>query len=412
MNTKEILISDYNYLLPQERIALHPLPQRDSCKLLTYTGGEIGHHTFSELPQLLPSPALMVCNNTKVINARIRFRKSTGAVIEVFCLEPDQPRDYALMFQSCGRCRWICLVGNLKRWKEESLTMPLNIDGEEIQFSARRISTHDERSWIIEFEWTGHHTFATILKYAGYIPIPPYLKRDTEAADADDYQTVYSRVEGSVAAPTAGLHFTPELMSRLHSQGICTAEVTLQVGAGTFQPVKAEHIGEHPMHTEVFSVSKQLIESLTAAVKEGTPIVAVGTTSVRTLESLPLLGKHILEGRERLDIDQWEAYDNPGSLDTVAALQAIIGYMQTHKMQSLTSATSIMIAPGFCWRIVDMAITNFHQPQSTLLLLVSSFLDGGGDTWRHIYNEALSGDYRFLSYGDACLFERGTSPVF
>lgn len=406
---KKIEISDFDYPLPQERIALHPSAQRDGCKLLVSdANAKVEHKLFSDLPQLLPAPSLLVCNNTRVINARMRFQKSTGAEIEIFCLEPESPRDYALMFQSRKNCRWISLVGNLKRWKEPELTKSLTIDGKEIILTAERVCKHDERSWVIEFSWEGDFTFATVLEHAGYIPIPPYLKRESEKADADDYQTIYSRVEGSVAAPTAGLHFTPELMRKLRDTGVEVAEVTLQVGAGTFQPVKAAHIGEHPMHTEVFGIDRNLIVKLIEARQKKLPIIAVGTTTVRTLESLPLLGMHLLNGCNKPDVTQWEAYELADSPDTDSALLAILEYMDKNGLESMTSSTSIMIAPGFDWRIVEKMITNFHQPQSTLLLLVSSFLDGGGDAWRKIYEQALDNDYRFLSYGDACLFSRNS----
>lgn len=417
---KEIKISDFDYQLPDERIARHPLAQRDSCKLLvSRSKGECLHSHFSELSSFIPQGSLLVCNDTRVINARMRFEKETGSKIEVFLLDPISPEDYVLMFQSRGRCSWSCMVGNLKRWKNAPLTKTLLIDGKSVVLTAERKEARPGNSHEIEFSWDDDTiTFASIVDAAGYIPIPPYLKRDSEACDSDDYQTVYAKIKGSVAAPTAGLHFTPTVFDALRKNGVDVLSVTLHVGAGTFQPVKSDTIGEHPMHTETFSVGRELVECLVAALRSGRRITAVGTTSVRTLESLPYLGRHIAEGREDMLVCQWEAYESDGSMDdsllkedTVSSLEAILGYMDKHGVNVLTAATSIMIAPGFRWRIVGQMVTNFHQPQSTLLLLVSSFLGGTTDEemprWRSLYNEALANDYRFLSYGDACYFEKG-----
>ncbi|MDE6410657.1 MAG: S-adenosylmethionine:tRNA ribosyltransferase-isomerase [Muribaculaceae bacterium] len=412
---KNIRIADFDYPLPDERIARHPLAQRDACRLLvSLPDGKAVHKTFSDLPQLLPADSFLVCNDTRVINARIAFRKSTGSRIEIFLLEPVLPEDYLLMFQTTGACRWSCLVGNLKRWKENPLVKELEIDGRKVTLSAYRHEARPGNAHVIEFRWDDSElTFASIVDAAGYIPIPPYLKRDSEASDADDYQTVYARFKGSVAAPTAGLHFTPRVFEELHKRNITVLPLTLHVGAGTFQPVKSEEIGGHPMHTETFSVTRELIGNLITAKKERRNITAVGTTSVRTLESLPYLGAALKGGDQTLNVEQWWPYDgncpNPPH-DTVEALEAIARYMDDRNLPSLTAATSIMIAPGFEWRIVDSMVTNFHQPQSTLLLLVSSFLDRNFNPasdkmprWRKLYDEALSLDYRFLSYGDACL---------
>lgn len=409
---KQIKISDYDYPLPDERIARHPLASRDKCRLLvSLAPGDVRHDRFSSLPALLPADSLLVCNDTRVINARIQFEKSTGSKIEVFLLEPISPEDYVFMFQSRGRCVWSCMVGNLKRWKSPELTKQLDINGKKVILTARRDAPRPGNAHEIEFEWDNPElTFATIIDAAGYIPIPPYLKRESEAADADDYQTVYARVKGSVAAPTAGLHFTPELFDQIRARGIGVVPVTLHVGAGTFQPVKSESIGDHPMHTEVFTVTRELVDGLIDALKTGKPVIAVGTTSVRTLESLPYLGFRMLNQKD-MSVSQWEAY-GPDYADapTISGLQALSDYMRGKELSSLTASTSIMIAPGFRWRVVDMMVTNFHQPQSTLLLLVASFL---GDTecsltprWRSLYDAALGLDYRFLSYGDACLFKR------
>lgn len=412
-NIKDIKISDFDYPLPDDRIPRHPLAQRDSCKLLvSRPDGEIEHHTFSDLPDLLPEHSLMVCNDTRVINARIRFEKSTGSKIEVFLLEPIFPEDYVLMFQAVGSCRWGCLVGNLKRWKSGSLEKMLEIDGKKVELRAHRVKPLEGNGQEILFEWDDPDvTFASVVDAAGYIPIPPYLKRGSEQCDSDDYQTVYAKVKGSVAAPTAGLHFTPQLFERLKDAGVDLAPLTLHVGAGTFQPVKSETIGEHPMHTEVFSIDREPLTVLIDAKHQGRPLAAVGTTSVRTLESLPYIGAQLHAGDVSLHVDQWSPYGlddkglKPGN--TVEELRHILKYMDEKKLDTLTASTSIMIAPGFHWRMVDVMITNFHQPQSTLLLLVSSFLDRNpeksGRQWREIYNEALDNAYRFLSYGDACL---------
>lgn len=408
---RDIKIADFDYPLPDERIARHPLAQRDACRLLvSLPSGEILHRHFYDLPSLLPADALMVCNDTRVINARISFTKDTGAHIEIFLLEPISPEDYVLMFQQRGACRWSCLVGNLKRWKTGTITKTLHIGDRDVKLAATRHDPRPGNAHEIEFAWDDPDvTFASIVDAAGYIPIPPYLKRDSEASDSDDYQTIYARIKGSVAAPTAGLHFTPEVFGRLRAKGIRIEPLTLHVGAGTFQPVKSETIGGHPMHTETFSISRSLIEALIEAKKGKRPVTAVGTTSVRTLESLPYLGAAIAAGDSSLYVDQWWPYGtncpNPPA-DTIATLEAILGHMDARNASSLTAATSIMIAPGFEWRIVDIMVTNFHQPQSTLLLLVSSFLDhtpSATPRWRKLYDAALSDTYRFLSYGDACL---------
>ncbi len=414
-SVKNIKIADFDYPLPDERIARHPLAERDKCKLLvSLPDGEILHKSFFNLPELLPVNSFLVCNDTRVINARIAFRKATGSRIEIFLLEPLDPSDYLLMFQTNGCCRWSCMVGNLKRWKENPLTKELDIEGRKVILSAYRHEARPGNAFEIEFKWDAPDlTFASIVDAAGYIPIPPYLKRDSEASDTDDYQTVYARFKGSVAAPTAGLHFTPEVFDNLRKKNITVLPLTLHVGAGTFQPVKSEEIGGHPMHTETFSVTRELISDLITAKEEGRAVTAVGTTSVRTLESLPYLGAALKSGDESLNVKQWWPYCEEGPQlpeRTIDALKAIAEYMDSRKLPSLTAATSIMIAPGFKWRMVDVMVTNFHQPQSTLLLLVSSFLDRDYNPstdrksrWRSLYDEALRLDYRFLSYGDACL---------
>lgn len=419
---KNIKIADFDYPLPDSRIARHPLAVRDACLLLVaHPNMEISDSKFSSLPELVPPDSLLICNDTRVINARINFRKLTGSKIEIFLLEPDSPTDYVEIFQTTHSCRWKCLVGNLKRWKDSELEKSLTFNNEEVKLSASKIEQTPDGSVIVEFSWNNPDiTFASIVDAAGYIPIPPYLKRESESSDADDYQTIYARLKGSVAAPTAGLHFTPELFDRLREHQVEIAPVTLHVGAGTFQPVKSEAIGEHPMHTETFSIERNSLSAIANALRANRPITAVGTTSVRTLESLPIIGRKIGEGNTSLSVSQWEAYsdfengensDNqPFSKDKIADfIENIIDFIDKTGASTITCSTSIMIAPGFRWNIVDNIITNFHQPQSTLLLLVSSFLGknkSGEERWLEIYRHALAKEYRFLSYGDACFFSK------
>lgn len=422
--TAHIRIEDYDYPLPDGRIALHPLAERDSCRLIVSGGdGSVEETTFRRLDSLLPPDALMICNETRVINARMEFHKSTGGRIEVFLLEPYAPSDYVLSFAARERCIWTCMIGNLKKWKDETLFKNVEIEGRSVTLCVRLLPLAENEAPSatrrVEFSWDSPDvTFATIVEHAGNIPIPPYLKRASEASDLDDYQTVYSRVEGSVAAPTAGLHFTPELFARLGARGVDVRKVTLHVGAGTFQPVKSAEIGDHPMHTETIHVDIDVIRSIADAMEQGRPVVAVGTTSVRTIESLPWLGllsrTRPVDDAEAMHVDQWLAYDPAYEGETGAILlRELIERMENAGLDALTGSTAIMIAPGFKWRVTDMMVTNFHQPQSTLLLLVGSFLEGF-DTpqkprWRQIYERAMAGDYRFLSYGDACLFSRRKS---
>ncbi len=409
MNTidkvRNIRISDYNYPLPDHRIAKHPLAAREQCKLLCYkVGGEISEGHFYDVPAVLPEKAMLVYNNTRVINARLRFRKSTGSTIEIFCLEPVAPCDYQLIFQTTQSCTWLCLVGNSKRWKQGPLTQEIEVDGKTVTLEANR-GERRGNSFEIEFSWNGGVTFASILESIGEIPIPPYLNRGTESTDSADYQTVYSHIDGSVAAPTAGLHFTDEVLAECDKRGITRRELTLHVGAGTFQPVKSENIGEHEMHHEFISVQRSLLVDLINA--EG-PVVAVGTTSVRTLESLYYVGQ-VLEtnpdaDEEMLTVKQWMPYSTPCEISTKKALQNVVDYLDRHHAEAYMGSTQLMIAPGFQYRIISGMITNFHQPQSTLLLLVSAFV--GVDHWRAIYDYALDHDFRFLSYGDACFFQK------
>jgi len=402
MDTKEIKIETYNYPLPDERIAKFPKAQRDESKLLIYNKGEVSESVFRELPEYLPAGALMVMNNTRVIQARLHFRKDTGALIEIFLLEPAQPADYEQMFQQVKSCSWLCLVGNQKKWKEGALTREINVKGEKVVISVTRRGEHGTSQWI-DFEWSGGVSFAEILEVMGELPIPPYLNRDTQESDKTTYQTVYSKIKGSVAAPTAGLHFTDRVLAAVDERGIEREEVTLHVGAGTFKPVKSATIGEHAMHTEYIAVRRHTIERLIAHNAEA---IAVGTTSVRTLESLYYMGLKVLRNpdiaEDELHVNQWEPYEEVSGerLEAREVLQALLDWMECHELTVLHSSTQIIIAPGYDYKIVKMLVTNFHQPQSTLLLLVSAFVKGD---WHKIYDYALSHNFRFLSYGDSSL---------
>jgi len=396
---RKIRIEDYNYNLPDDRIAKYPLVKRDCSKLLVYKGRKISDTVFSNLGDFLPEDTLMVFNNTKVIQARLHFRKATGAQIEIFCLEPHIPNDYQLNFQQTDKCSWVCLIGNLKKWKEGDLVKEIIIEGDRIELKARRIQSHGD-SHIVEFEWDNKHiTFSELLEAVGELPIPPYLNRDTEEQDKQTYQTVYSKIDGSVAAPTAGLHFTPEVFASLQNKGIKLAELTLHVGAGTFRPVKSELIEDHVMHSEFISVKKETIEQLLT--HQG-KIIAVGTTSVRTLESLYYLGV-ILKDKtiSHLRVSQWMPYQDFIGLSVKESLNNILDYLHLNNLTTLVADTQIIIAPGYKFKIVDGIITNFHQPQSTLLLLVSALV--GDSKWKEIYQHALDNNYRFLSYGDSSL---------
>ena len=408
---KHIHISDYNYDLPDSRIAKYPLAERDASKLLIYNHGKVEENTFTSLPDYLPQGALMVFNNTKVIQARLRFQKETGATIEVFCMEPFKPIEYQMNFASTGECQWLCMVGNLKRWKSGVLSKQLNVKGHELTFSAERLNNGenvgDGTKHLIRFFWDDCAvSFSEVLEACGEIPIPPYLNRKTEESDKTTYQTVYSKIKGSVAAPTAGLHFTDRVLADIDAHGIEREELTLHVGAGTFKPVKAERIEGHEMHTEFVSVRKHTIERLLA--HEGR-CIAVGTTSVRTLESLYYMGvKLILNAdltEEQLHVNQWEPYEGEvaekaKTVSSVESLNALLAWYDRNGVTVLHSSTQIIIAPGYSYHIVKALVTNFHQPQSTLLLLVSALI---GEDWHKVYDYALSHDFRFLSYGDSSL---------
>lgn len=400
--TREIRIDDFDYSLPDERIAKFPLEKRDESKLLLYRNGEISESIFKKITDYLPQNALMVFNNTRVIQARLLFQKETGARIEIFCLEPAEPHDYALIFQTTGRCSWTCLVGNLKKWKEGTLSKEITIQDQTVTLTTEKQRTFGD-THLIEFTWNNpQYTFADILDAAGVLPIPPYLNRETERSDLKTYQTVYSKIKGSVAAPTAGLHFTPEVLANIDILGIGREEVTLHVGAGTFKPVKSETIEGHEMHTEYISVHRNSIRRIK---DHAGNIVAVGTTSVRTLESLYYMGVILAynpeASPEELIVRQWMPYETENNrLTAEQALQHILDYLERHQADRLITATQILIAPGYAFKIVKGIITNFHQPKSTLILLISAFVKGD---WKPIYDYALDHDFRFLSYGDSSL---------
>ena len=392
-----INISDYDYPLPEHRIAKFPTDRRGASKLLIYENGSIRHSEFSALETVLPEGSLLVFNNTKVVRARIVMHKPSGARIEILCLEPQLPADYERALAASGSCRWQCMIGNLKKWKEGPLEIEFDLEGKTEKLSAFKTEQAD----IVEFRWQASLTFGQLLEMLGRMPIPPYLNRDSEEIDNSRYQTVYAKIEGSVAAPTAGLHFTSKIMARLQDRGAGFDEVTLHVGAGTFLPVKETDALRHTMHTEHFEVSAATVKNL---LDNYGRITAVGTTSVRTLESLTALGWRIhTEGRaqEQREVGQWELYDIPESYSGKEALSELYGYMLSDSMKSIRSATQIMITPaGFRFRIVDNIITNFHQPKSTLLLLIAAYV---GQDWHRIYDYALEHDFRFLSYGDSSI---------
>ena len=397
---KDIFIEAFDYPLPEERIAKYPLPERDASKLLVLKDNEIQESQFKYVGDFLPNDTLLVFNETKVIRARLQFRKATGSRIEVFCLEPEQ--DYQVAFATTSPVRWKCLIGNSKRWKEGPLTMELPMGNGSVLLEARRIAQNDQYAEI-EFSWSPQSLpFAAVLDAAGEIPLPPYLHRDAEPADRDRYQTVFARYNGSVAAPTAGLHFTQSLIAALHERGFVFDEVTLHVGAGTFKPVATETIGQHAMHSETVIVRKSVIENLISHF--GKPIVPVGTTSTRTLESLYWIGVMLKEqgtALRQLHVEQWYPYENHEALSAPEALQCILTYLGLHGLTRLEATTALMIAPSYKMRVITGLITNFHQPKSTLLLLVSALI---GDRWRDCYRYALDHGFRFLSYGDSCLF--------
>lgn len=398
----DIRIEDYNYPLPDERIAKYPLAERDSSKLLRYIDGKIDEFVFRQIPELLPSGAVMVFNDTKVVPARLHFVRPTGARIEIFCLQPVKPEEYNISFAATSSCSWKCVIGNAKKWKGDILDLynPENApEIAEMAMKARLVSREGETG-IVEFSWSGGNPFSRVLEICGTIPIPPYLNRESEAIDSERYQTLYAKFRGSVAAPTAGLHFTQAILDAIRSKGIDIETVCLHVGAGTFLPVKNSEVAKHPMHREPFVVTLDFLKDLRSS---GKSVIAVGTTSVRTLESLYYIGVSCIETGAPADVDQWAPYTREYEWSTEESLDAIIAYMEKNSLDKISAGTRIIIVPGFRFRIVDMLVTNFHQPESTLILLVSAFV--GGD-WKTIYDYALSHDFRFLSYGDSSLLYR------
>ncbi|MCR4918264.1 MAG: S-adenosylmethionine:tRNA ribosyltransferase-isomerase [Prevotella sp.] len=401
MNPKDIHICDYSYDLPDERIAKYPLAERDQSKLLVYDGGNIQTQHFADLPSLLPQGSLIVMNNTRVIRARLRFHKRSGAQIEIFLLEPLLPADYEQNFQTRRQCSWLCMIGNLKKWHDEQLVMQVS---PQLTLTAVRAGgTGQGGSLQVDFQWTTDHSFAEVIEAVGELPIPPYLSRRTEQSDLRTYQTVYSKIKGSVAAPTAGLHFTPSVLQALDRRGIERQELTLHVGAGTFKPVKSADMGGHEMHSEYICVTRQVLQAL---LRHRCQTTAVGTTSVRTLESLYYIGAKIEHNPDidegQLHVGQWEPYDAscPHAITPEGAIENILAWLDRHQLEALHTSTQIIIAPGYRYKLVRALVTNFHQPRSTLLLLVSAFI---GDDWQRVYRYALDNDYRFLSYGDSSL---------
>lgn len=439
IDPRNIEIKNYDYPLPDERIAKYPLSQRDQSKLLVWhpsvelntdgtCGGTIEEHHFFELPDQIPAGSMIVFNNTRVIQARLHFHKPTGGVVEVFCLEPEAPKDYQQNFASEHECVWTCLVGNSKKWKEGSLSISVQLqDGREVTLYCERAGELGP-SQKIRFYWDGGAipiSFAQLLDAMGELPIPPYLNRETEEKDKDTYQTVYSKIKGSVAAPTAGLHYTPEVLEHLQQKGCTLQYLTLHVGAGTFKPVKSETIEGHDMHTEFISVPRQVIENIHAFLNnrpQGAKLIATGTTSVRTLESLYYIGEKLDVLRTKFGADwksavhsedmvvhQWEPYDLEHTMSLTDSLAVILDYLQVSGQDTLVTATQILIAPGFQYRLIDGIVTNFHMPQSTLLLLVSALVDAEsliGENWHRIYRYALDHEFRFLSYGDSSVLFR------
>ncbi len=406
MVDSSIHISDYSYVLPEERIAKYPLENRDSSKLLVYKDGNIGEKIFSDIPSCLPFPSTMVFNDTKVIPARLFFKKESGAVIEIFCLEPYNPSDYALSFSCKESSVWKTIVGNARKWKSGTLHLVVPENNRELQkldLCANLIEKVDN-SYLVSFTWSTGVPFSEVIEKCGNIPIPPYLNRETESIDTERYQTLYAKYRGSVAAPTAGLHFTDRVLAEIERISIRRQEVCLHVGAGTFLPVKSESISGHIMHSEPFAVSKDFVNIL-AKLSEDEKVTAVGTTSVRTLESLYYIGVHILEhvseeSNALTYVSQWEPYDREYPYTLKESMKAIYEYMESHSLDTLGARTQIIIVPGYSFKVVDAMVTNFHQPQSTLLLLIAAFI---GEDWRRVYEYALKNGFRFLSYGDSSL---------
>lgn len=397
---QNIKITDFTYELPENRIAKYPLPERDQSKLLLWKNGNISESTFVNIPDFLPENAMLVFNNTRVIHARLFFRKETGANIEIFCLEPQDPTDYQVAFHEKEKVTWKCLIGNAKKWKDGTLLKTIEIQGKTTEIRAQKIA-QEGNSFLIELSWTGGFSFAEIIENAGVLPIPPYLNRETEESDEETYQTVYAKIDGSVAAPTAGLHFTGNVLAKLAKKNISTHEITLHVGAGTFRPVQSETLQGHSMHREKVIITKKVLEEFLTGTRK---IIAVGTTSVRSLESLYWLGLQLENGKQFLslpEILQWEPYENHPKITVRKAMENLLNYLEKTGRDSLQFSTQIIIVPGYQFKLIDGMVTNFHQPQSTLLLLISAFL---GNEWKKVYDFALSNQFRFLSYGDSNLY--------
>ena len=398
----DIRIEDYNYELPDEKIAKYPLSKRDASKLLHYESGNVDQKLFTDISSLIPEGSLMVFNDTKVVPARLHFQRETGAHIEIFCLEPVLPEEYVSMFAVTDRCRWKCIVGNVKRWKNDTLTL-YNPDNDpaisSMGLKADLILREGETS-VVEFSWADGAPFSKVLEVCGSVPIPPYLNRDTEDIDLERYQTLYARYRGSVAAPTAGLHFTEEVLDKIRERNVSLETVCLHVGAGTFLPVKSSLVSEHTMHREPFVVTLDFLEKLLARAGK---VVAVGTTSVRTLESLYYIGVKCIENGMPSDVDQWDPYVRNYDYSLEDSLKALVEYLKLNSLKELQLGTRIIIVPGYIFKVVDVLVTNFHQPQSTLLLLISAFVKGD---WKKIYDYALTNDFRFLSYGDSSILFR------
>jgi S-adenosylmethionine:tRNA ribosyltransferase-isomerase len=406
MNPKDISIEDFSYELPNEKIAKYPLQLRDQSKLLVYQNGSIRDHAFSEIESLIPTNGLLLINNTKVIHARILFHKNSGSQIEIFCLHPTNG-DYNDAFNSKSNCEWVCMVGNAKRWKNETLIKEISFAGNKIMLEAHQIAQHPE-GFKIRFSWNSPSvSFGKLLQYAGVLPIPPYLNREVEESDEAQYQTTYSKIEGSVAAPTAGLHFTEKVFENLRSKGVSIGELTLHVGAGTFKPVKAAKLEDHEMHMESIYVSLKTLRQLHQFLEEKKPIIAVGTTSLRTIESLYWFGVKLLFKKitlPELEVSQWDPYELPNHVSAAKAIETVILHVVEHNQQEISGSTQLLIAPSYQIKMANALVTNFHQPGSTLLLLVAAFV---GDDWTKVYDHALTHEYRFLSFGDASLLFRG-----
>lgn len=397
---KHISIEDFDYPLPDERIAKFPLEKRDESKLLKYSDGEISEHVFHDLPDLLPKGTMLVFNNTKVIHARLFFQKESGAAIEIFCLKPYMTA-VSTTFEERERCKWICLVGNNKKWKSGGISRSFTVAGKDVVLTAERKEPH-KNAWIVEFSWTGGFPFAEVIEQAGVMPLPPYLHREAVESDNTRYQTVYAEHKGSVAAPTAGLHFTENVFGNLKKNGIMTEFVTLHVGAGTFKPVTCEKIGDHIMHYEHIVMAREHIENIVR--NSDRKIIPVGTTSVRTLESVYWFGVKLSMNPDLdvMEVQQWDPYElEDHAVSSAEAFEAVLNYLDRHDTPILEGDTQLLIAPGYRFHVIDGLITNFHQPKSTLLLLVSALI---GDKWKDCYRYALDNGFRFLSYGDSCLF--------